>query len=363
MRLGVLGYADRSGLGRMTADLIEQLGAVKHLAPSNGGKTKAWPRDLAPWTLRLDHWRPTRDELGEFLDGLDVVVSAETDYGCDLAHWAWKHSVRSVLIPMGEWWDPVRLSGFDAYILTSSFTAAALESRPPLLDDDQKVARLPWPVDTARFSFRERATPARVFLHCAGHLGMNYRKGTPEAVAGFAEAWRRGLPDGCKLIVRSQKPIEALPVETSRAIASCPAIDFRHEDLERVEDLYAEGDAYLYTARLDGQSLVPLESMACGLPTFVTDAAPMNDHACNEASTGAFNAMRIPANGTERVRLVELDVPLWKCSIDSLAYAIQYAAMTPRCVLATVARDQREWVEREASWGALRPRWLEVLGG
>ena len=94
MKIGVLGYADHSGLGRMTADLIRHLGAERHLAPDNGGKTALWPAPLAAETTYSTLWTPPHTVVDQFLAGLDAVVTVETDYGTHLADRAREESGR-----------------------------------------------------------------------------------------------------------------------------------------------------------------------------------------------------------------------------------------------------------------------------
>lgn len=331
MRLGVLGYADHSGLGAMTAAFITQLGAVKHLAPSNEGKTPPWATDLAPWTHRSAAWTPTPAEVRDFLRDLDVVVTVETDYRSDLAAEARAAGVRSVLLPMWEWQgEPFRYPGFDRYICTSRIGYA----KCPM----PNKCYAPWPVSEHVINLVGGA-PVRRFLHNAGHGGLHDRKGTIDCVRGFLAF---DHPD-CTLILRSQVPLERINPDLPALCASDPRIDVRLGHVTS-DERYTGAEAYLYPARLDGQAMVPAEAMWSGLLTFVTDAAPMNEYHLHPRQY-------LPCRPIETRDIAGQRVTYHACTPEGIAAACAWAASGPtdgRCDF--------------TDWGASVSHWRRLLG-
>lgn len=329
MRLGVLGYADHSGLGRMTGTLIRQFGATKHLAPSNEGKTPVWEQDLAPWTHRCDTWTPTPLEVRDFLADLDVVVTVETDYRCGLADAAKNAGVFSILLPMWEWQgNPFRYPGFDRYLCTSKFGY----HRCPM---PNKVYA-PWPVE-GHWPIELHARMCRIFLHNAGHGGMHDRKGTIDAVRGFL-AFRHPQ---CTLRLRSQVPLAQINPDLPGLCASDPRIDVRIGSVPD-DELYAGADAYLYPARLDGQAMVPHEAMAANLLTFVTDAPPINEYHLHPMQY-------LPCRRLETRDLAGQRVVYHQCTPSGIARALTWAAEGPMDGRA----DLRQWGFEEFHWKKL----------
>ena len=334
MKIGVLGYNTDTGLGRMSRSLIAHLGATRHLVPAH-------PMDLGTaWcdtTLRAPEWTPSPDLVDEFLTGLDAVVTVETDYGTHLADRARAHGVRSIFVPMWEWQgEPFLYPGDDVYACTSKIGYR----KCPMFHKFY----LPWPVELP--SYRLCASPARLFLHNAGTGGMHGRKGTTEAVLGFLAA---DLPEGCRLRVRSQVPLAQLEPACQEAIrAHADRVEFLEGNVPEAE-LYV-GDAYLYTARLDGQSMVAFEAAAAGVPTFVTDAAPMN-----ELDLPPWAYLNCDLDVVRDFKGQK--VATYRCTIPAVAKACEFAATHS---LGTDMGRVRCLIEQGYSWMALESRWRQL---
>jgi glycosyltransferase involved in cell wall biosynthesis len=287
-------------------------------------------------------WTPPLPMVREFVEQCDVVVCVETDYRSQLAEIAASANKLSVLIPMWEWLgNPMRCPNFDRYICTSRITY-----RKTHVDDSRK-RYLPWPVDTNLFKWpnvkdgdRPLDLPIKTVLHCAGHGGINGRKGTLEAVQGFLKT------SNLKMILRSQVPLEKIDPDLPR---------LREDDRITVEvdnfcseDLYSEADAYLYPARMDGQAMVPQEAMASGLLTFVTDAPPMNEFQLHPMQY-------LPIRKRSEKEIAGQTVPWVQCDTDKIAERLEWAADLAN------AEDIHGTIARDESWDLWRDFWSEAL--
>lgn len=342
MNIGIIGYGDWSGLGRMTRTLMEKIDAYwTHLWIPNEGKTAEWDTTPAHRTLRSPTWTPPPELVEQFVKQCDVVVAVETDYRAELAEAAKRHNTLSVLIPMYEWLGvPLRYPFFDRYLCTSRIT---YERCPVPADRKQYI---PWPVDHDTFwgeGERHFNLPVQRVLHCAGHGGMNGRKGTVEAVKGFLMTTNPNL----ELIIRAQKDLGLIDPELPK-LCSAPRVKVQIGNFPS-SALYAGADAYLYTARLDGQAMVPQEAMAAGLLTFVTDSRPMNEY--------QLHPMQYLPCDLSEIKIAGQDVPWAVCRAEKIAEALEWAAHPDNQTDVFYAAMRQAPLE----WDGLYEEWMEAL--
>lgn len=350
MKLGIIGYANNSGLGIMTQDLINQFDIDYHLVIPGAEKGTDESLSNAKYKISAKQWTPSEIEVLTLLKEVDVVITVETTYYPDLFKLCKEHNVRSVFIPMWEWFEWDKYQGADMYICTSKATYYYLiETFNPVKHDAHmnNVVAIPWPVDTDKFRFRERGNKGKVFVHNAGFGGLNYRKGTLEVV----DAFRRIRLENIKLILRTQRPIERYPFY--KEIIGDKRIEVHSKDFESNEEMYEMGDIYLYPARYDGQALVAQEAMACGFPVFVTDAEPMN-----EFSDDAF--FRVPLLEKEKIRIHNHEVDMNIANSEVLGNRM---VMCMSKDLRKVSRKNREIIEKNYSWNACKQDYYSVIFG
>jgi glycosyltransferase involved in cell wall biosynthesis len=195
-----------------------------------------------------------------------------------------------------------------------------------------RTVAIPHAVDGTRFAFRRRER-AEVFLHCRG-WGDGDRKGTRFVL----EAARR-CPE-VPFVVRAQ---EHLPAEWPGNVRLLGATD-------DPEEQYVDGDVAVQPSRYEGVGLPILEAMACGLPTLVPDAPPMNEYPADP---------RLLIAG-ERLQgdLVGNPFPVARPDVDALVAAIRALHGRPIGDLSEASRARIE----ERAWDRLRPAYLEALG-
>lgn len=114
------------------------------------------------------------------------------------------------------------------------------------------------PVDTTRLKPRIRSK-AEVFVHNAGNGGLGGRNGTRELLEAMQH-----VKSPIKLILRSQVPIK---------VPNDPRIDFRQGTFENIWD---EGDVFVFPEKFNGLSLPIQEAFASGMLVMSSDRHPFN---------------------------------------------------------------------------------------
>ncbi len=171
-------------------------------------------------------------------------------------------NVKAVCVPNWEWFrgDDAMWRLCDLFACPTRFTVGIIKSY-----GWQKAIYVPWSLDLLRFPARTVAGPARIFIHNAGLVDQDDRKGTRDAIRAFKRVRRKDI----KLIVRMQK---AEPM---------PAIDDRIEihvgNLDNPEELYQAGDVAIQPSKMEGIGFMVIEPMCSGLPVITTDYPPMNE--------------------------------------------------------------------------------------
>ena len=105
MRIGVVGYLAKTGIGIMVDDFAEKLGAVAQLVIPHekaDGLNPSNDRQL----VYSNTWIPPKDVVDVFASMVDVVISVETDWGGTVYPRLREKGIKVVLLPMFEWWNP-----------------------------------------------------------------------------------------------------------------------------------------------------------------------------------------------------------------------------------------------------------------
>lgn len=128
------------------------------------------------------------------------------------------------------------------------------------------VKYVPLGVDPVRWAPRRREMPTTEFRFLIGGSGL--RKGTDLAVKAFKKLWPRGTHFG-------DKPIPTLTLKNPRGEnfygERIHMVSGKISDNEET-DLYYNAHCYLQPSRGEGFGLQPLQAIASGCPTILTDA-------------------------------------------------------------------------------------------
>lgn len=272
-RIGIAGWAVRTGLGYMNYDMWH-LGfadtwlAVEH--PKVGFDSQVLPPEALQATSSA-----SSAVYRDFLDAIDILVFCErpVTYQFPLVQEAKRRGILTCCIPMMEWLPPISsaapwLNLVDVMWAPTLWSGQELRKRAE--QAQRKKLRIPWltqihggrwGVNLSRFPFCVRHK-CNEFLFCNGFGGAYARKGL-EALR--AACWR--VPD-VPVLLRSQRDgCDNLP----------RAVELLVDNAEQPYEIYQRGDVLLAPSRFEGLGLQLYEAQACGLPVITTAGAPMDE--------------------------------------------------------------------------------------
>lgn len=337
-RWAVVAYNDDTGLGRMAQDARAVLG-VRHLvAPSQRLATQPLVagRDVL---LRPD---APDAEVAAALDGLDGLILLEKpDWHPQLLALARARGVRLVCVPMWEWFrgQEAHWGMVDRILCPSRFCHDIVRRY-----GWKQTAPITWALDLSRLPARRIDGPARVFVHNAGIVDPDDRKGTHATIRAF----RRVARGDVRLLVRLQKPAE-LPEGDAR-------IEVRIGNVAEPAALYAEGDCAVQPSKMEGMGFMVLEPVCCGVPTITTDYPPMSDHVAQPELRAAprwFRRTCFPARAAG-VRHAHLRLPRESDLARRIAWCAEHD-------LGAISRANRARAEEQFAPGRLRDEWSRAL--
>lgn len=265
IRIGLIARADRTGLGAQTHDFFRHMNPAKVLVVNlehlNGQKVDPTMYPGAP----ILRWTPypavregafeMREVFNEFLNNLDLVVTAETPYDYYLFSEARRRGIKTVLQYNFELLD--NLSNPSAEV-PDLFMAPSRWRY-----DDVPFANkcfIPVPVDTVRFPFTHRKE-AGTFFHPGGVPALEDRNGT-NSVMG---CWPHVKSDS-RLIVRTPRSVQH----------SDSRVEIQSGLVDRHEDLYHGGDTFVMPRKYAGLCLPLNEAIALGMPVIMTELSPQD---------------------------------------------------------------------------------------
>jgi len=335
VKLGVIARCEARGLGNQTWEVCRHLQPARVLLidPGRDDRFDRCPERYADWDTTTAPWiggRLDENTIRGWLDGLDVVYTAETPYDVRLPGWCEDAGVGLVLHANPEFVSPT----------AAKIRATWWSATPWRLQHLPAGTRVvPMPVPEAPY----KAEPgARVrFLHTAGWPALEDRNGTEIVV----EAAQRMTAE-CDVIIRGQhRSILGYHVpkgRPARLVVECGSVpDYW--------DLYRDADVLVMPRRFGGLCLPVIEAMAVGLPVVMSDCSPNEIWPGPRVTAHAFRTVATPAGR----------IPLHDTDPDELAATLDKIATAPG-LAADLRQEAIEWAATH-SWAALRDSWLEEL--
>jgi hypothetical protein len=310
-KVGAVVYATEQGLGYLAKDFFD-----------NGIIDKVL---IHEHTLRPAHreWYPRESVVSsyeELLEQCDTILFFETPFVWKYIPKAREAGKKTVLMPMYE------------CTLNPNPYVPDLILTPSDLDQQfyPQGIRVNVPVSV---QWHQRSK-AEVFVHNAGNGGLGGRNGTAELLA--AMKW---VKSPIKLILRTQTKFLAFNN------ISDPRIDLR---VGTFEDIWSEGDVFIFPEKFNGLSLPLQEAFASGMAVMASDRFPNNQWLPREPL-----------------------IPVEKYRKEKLAVRFDIAELSP----ATIAKHIDEWFNRDItdlslrgkewgaqnSWQKLKERYKELL--
>jgi hypothetical protein len=211
----------------------------------------------------------------------------------------------------------------------------------------QNVTKVPLGVDTSEWNYRPRQPHDERFNFLIG--GSGPRKGTDLAYRAFRKLYGKTWPtDG---------PMPWLIMKSPRSE------DFYGDRIERIggrvsdadeRDIYGMAHCYLQPSRGEGWGLQPLQAIAQGIPTILTNA---HGHA-----EFAHLGYPISAGNSKAAYFTSGDAgEWWEPRFDELCQAMEWV-YEHYDEAAAKARDSARVVEQMFSWDATAERFTDAIG-
>ena len=270
--IGLVGWNTPTGLGVMNRDLARHLSISRWLIPDHPELQQCdepLPVGVEPASAQM-----VETGLNEWLEPLDWLLFVERPLVDGLPRMAAHKGLGVACIPMWEWIQPHHpwLQFVDVMLCPTRRAFELMEDWKVRYGFGWKCVLFNWPVDTTRFSFRQRKE-CRQFLFVNGWGGgmtvpvshsehAFHRKGLEVMIAAASMA-----PE-LQFVFCSQAP---LPVSMPSNVIVRPA-------LRNPGELYDIGDVCVQPSHYEGLGLQLLECQAAGMPLVTTDAPPMNEH-------------------------------------------------------------------------------------
>ena len=334
----VVAHKDDTGLGRQARDVRKVLSLGRHIVIPSERLTN---HPLDPHDEVLLSPDAPEARVKEVLQGLQGIMFFErAGWHPDLLRCARELGVATVGVPNWEWFrsEDEAWNYCDLFACPNEMALKTVRSF-----GRSNSIRLPWCIDLESLPVRTIQGPARTFVHNAGLVDADDRKGTRDTI----ESFRRTRLKEIRLIVRLQKEVP-LPDADDR-------IDVRVGNVESHADLYRDGDVAIQPSKMEGIGFGILEAVCAGLPVITTDYPPMNEYVLQpelRVQTRWWNRRAFP---TPWVKQAHLRLP----RRGDLVRRIERCAEHD---MAEFSRQNRAWAEEVFSRDHLRRQWSEALG-
>jgi glycosyltransferase involved in cell wall biosynthesis len=336
-RWAVVAHKDDSGFGRQACDLRAVVG-LRHLFAIPSERLADKP--LAGPFEHLLGPTDSDDRVRELLGGVEGIVFFERhSWHPRLLPIAREMNVRTVCVPNWEWFrgNDTQWQYCDLFVCPTQYTVGIVRRF-----GHKNVVYLPWALNLNGLPQRTVDGPARVFVHNAGVVDRDDRKGTRDTIL----AWRRVRRKDVRLIVRIQKETE-LPELDER-------IELHVGNLESAAELYQSGDICVQPSKMEGIGFMVLEPVCCGLPVITTNAAPMSEFVQQPELLVSPRWFKRRAYATQWIPHAHLRLP----RIGHLARCMEWAAEHD---LGRISRGNRAWAESKFAPELLREVWTRTL--
>jgi glycosyltransferase involved in cell wall biosynthesis len=333
----IVDHKDDSGFGRQAQDYKSVLGIGYHLViPSE----RLFDHPLeSPKEILLDP-KFSDDKVRSILRGLSGIIFPERhNWHPQLLPIARELCVKTVCMPNWEWfagkdkqWQLV-----DLFACQTRFTVSIVRKY-----GFTNVIYIPVVLDASRFPGRIISGEARLFIHNAGLVDPDDRKGTRDTIEAFKKVKRENI----RLRVRMQKEVKL------------PKLDDRIEvvaaNLPDPANLYVDGDVAIQPSKMEGSGLMVLEPLLCGMPVITTNYPPMNEYIRTAQLLVRPRWFKRRAFPSQWIKQAHLRLP----DQNDLARKIEWCASHD---LSPVSSFNRELAKKIFSKQSLQKQWLEAL--
>lgn len=334
MRVGLIARAENRGLGTMTWEWYRHVRPDRTLVVDMGELARGFAMHLDRYpdatVVPFDGAQLPEAIVREWLDGLDVVYSAETFYDWHVCEWAEQAGVATVCHLMPEFF---RHHNFDGPRPTAWW--APTSWRADVLPDGTRYVPVPVVVRAKAPELEDRPTR---WLHVAGHRAAMDRNGTTTVLQAV-----RLLRRPTSVTVSCQDG--RLPMSRPSPYVT---LDVRLDAPDDYWRLYDGFDLLVMPRRYGGLCLPVQEAMGSGLGVVMSDVPPNRDWPIVSVPARLGGRLQTPAG---LLRLYDTPAPKLAAVMDQLADpAARHEAQTAAAAWAA-----------DHSWDTLRPTIMREL--
>ncbi|QOR55444.1 MAG: glycosyltransferase domain-containing protein [Phage 71_18] len=344
MKVGLIARAEDRGLGILTWEFHRHVQPERTLVINMGSAARGFQPhpERYPGAVTVAYNDGNLDEqvVRDWLQGLDVVFSAETFYDWRVVQWAREAGVATVCQSMPEFyrhWDDPSLPDPDAWWVPTPWLIDRLPARTRLVPVPVALDR--WP--ECDIGGNEITADVTRMVHVAGHRAMGDRNGTTEVLASLH--YLAG-PLELRIVTQDRR----LP--SHRGSRRGVAVTRQLAGVTNYWDLYADTDVLVLPRRYGGLCLPVQEAMGAGLAVVMTDAEPQRSF---------WPVVGVPSRERGGLQTGGGLIPLVTADAPALARALDLLANNP-AELAARRQASRDWA-RAHSWAELLPTYLEEL--
>lgn len=355
LRVGSLVYCTHQGLGILAKSFYDNGIVTDPIIVRHGRhhNNLEWYPEGTP--VIADIRRDVMRVVDPVLAQVDVMFFFETPFDWQIIDRCRKVGVKTLLMPMYECM-PRRLPLHPDAIVN-----------PSMLDQQYypQGTFIPVPVE---MPWTKRTT-CETFVFSAGHGGLKGRNGTAEVVEAL-----KYIKAPAKLLLRTQGTRLDVPYKPD---GTNVLVEQRIGTVSP-EEVYREGQCFLFPEKFNGLSLPLQEARASGMLIMCGDRFPMNTWLPNAIPGRDFKEERgnplVPIPGTEKIETFNPLIPVKgyrKNQIGPPYNVFDEAIFDPRDIAAKIdewygrdisdySESGREWAALN-SWTALKPRYVELL--
>mgnify|MGYP003637888272 CR=1 FL=1 len=269
MRLGIIARCDNSGLGNQTLELVKMLNPDKVLVVDFSSYSKGleqFPERYSDWNHKVVVGAPNNNDVFEFIDGLDAVLSCEWFYNKHFVNICIKKKVKTMLQYNYEFLEYLNNPNIllpDALIAPTTWNIEEVDER---FGKRSIVEFIPPPTDDKLFEHNRSVNSKNTnkLLHVAGKAAAHDRNGTNSVLQMLKYSKQE-----YELVIKSQTKLN-LRYRDERVIE-------QFGDELSHSDLYSGFDGMILPRRYAGLCLPMNEALMSGLPVFMTDISPNRD--------------------------------------------------------------------------------------
>lgn len=334
MRVGTVCYATTQGLGYLAksffdAGVVTDVMVFRHPHGNRPSHMEWYPKG----TLELTKRPFVGEKIERWLDDLQAVIFFETPFDWLFVKRCKERGVKTVIIPMYEWFLQKPPCIFDKFI------------NPSLLDQDYfpHGEFIPIPVDETKCGLR---VEAKRFLHNGGNLGCRGHKGTLELMQAM-----KYVKSNLSLTIRSQdvRGLRKLITQVPE-IENDPRVRFEYGEIS-YENLFTGYDVLVAPEKFNGLSLPLQEAYASGLGVITTDRYPTN--------TWLPKELLIPIERYQRAQTMSGHLEFDEAIVSPQAIAETLDNWHGKNIT-SYSLSGKSYGELN-SWDILRPRYLAAL--